>query len=137
MSVLTNIKHETFIQEIVKGNSQRKAYRVAYPRSVKWKDENVDSKASTLFKSDKVMARFEELVKKSENETILSAIERKQFLSSVVKEELEKTENKMKAIDLLNKMDGVYINKVEMNGQLNNPYEELTTEELKKLIKNE
>ncbi len=113
--VLKNVRQEAFIQEIVKGNSQRKAYRVAYPNSIKWKDEVVDSKASTLFNSGKVLERYQELLKKSEDDTIMSAVERKQWLSSIIKEELEKTDSKLKAIDILNKMDGEYINKVEVS----------------------
>lgn len=54
-------KQEKYVQELIKGKSQREAYRIAYPNSVNWKDANVDSKASNLLKNDKVKARYNEL----------------------------------------------------------------------------
>ena len=50
MGVLENARHEKFAQELSLGTTQRKAYRVAFPSSLKWKDETVDSKASALAK---------------------------------------------------------------------------------------
>ena len=58
--MLTN-KQERFVQELVKGKSQREAYRIAYPSAVKWQDKNVDSKASNMLKIGKIKARYEEL----------------------------------------------------------------------------
>lgn len=55
------IAQERYAAELVTGKSQREAYRIAYPNSVNWKDSTVDSKASTLFKHEKVRARYEEL----------------------------------------------------------------------------
>ena len=49
------------MQELINGKSQRAAYREAYPSSRKWKDKNVDSRASNLLKNDKVLARYLEL----------------------------------------------------------------------------
>lgn len=70
-------RQEKFIQELVKGESQRKAYRIAYPQSQAWKDSAVDSRASNLLKNRKVMERYEELRSKlkedAENECIASA----------------------------------------------------------------
>lgn len=56
-------KQEKFVQNLNSGLSQRQAYREAYPNSRKWKDSSVDSKASNLLKTDKVLARFQELQK--------------------------------------------------------------------------
>lgn len=54
-------KQEKYVQELINGKSQRVAYREAYPSSRKWKDKNVDSRASNLLKNDKVLARYLEL----------------------------------------------------------------------------
>lgn len=54
-------KQERFIRNQLNGMSQRQAYREAYPNSRKWKDKNVDSRASNLLKNDKVLARYLEL----------------------------------------------------------------------------
>jgi phage terminase small subunit len=54
-------KQEKFVQELIKGKSQREAYREAYPGSKKWTDNSIDARASRLFKSDKVLTRYNEI----------------------------------------------------------------------------
>ena len=119
MAALENVRHETFAQEIAKGLSQRKAYRVAFPKSVNWKDETVDSKASVLAKHEKVLARINELKDLSSNEAIKTATERKIWLSRVMDDETEETTTKLKACDLLNKMEGEYVTKIEGEVKVN------------------
>jgi len=46
-----------------------------------------------------------------------------------------KVSDKLKALDILNKMTGEYIQKVEVNGELkSDPFKNLTTDELRKII---
>lgn len=138
MAEITNVRHEKFAQCIANGYSQRKAYRAAFPKSENWKDETVDSKASALAKNDKVLARLRELAEESSDKAIMNAAERKKWLSDTIRSNYEKTQDKLKAVDILNRMEGAYIEKLEVNGQLNNnPYAGLTTEELKKLIEDD
>ncbi len=60
---------ETFIQELLKGNTQRQAYLKAYPSKKKWKESSVDTAASNLLKNDKVKTRYTEVLNKMrENE---------------------------------------------------------------------
>ena len=120
---MSNAKEEKFAQGIFEGLSQRKAYRAAFPSSVKWKDETVDSKASVLANTDKVLERIRELQKESADDSILSVIERKKWLSELIESFDERTENKLKALDLLNKMDGEYTTKIE--GTLTTKLEDL------------
>lgn len=107
-------KQEIFVASLVKGNSQRQAYIEAYPNAAKWKEDNVDVQASRLLKNPKVYPRYQELLKKAEDEAIMSAVERKRWLTGVVKGEQFTTTDKLKALDLLNKMDGQYIEKHEV-----------------------
>lgn len=107
-------KQEIFVASLVKGNSQRQAYIEAYPNAAKWKEESVDNRASKLLKSAEVLPRYQELLKKAEDEAIMSAVERKRWLTGVVKGEQFTTTDKLKAMDLLNKMDGQYIEKHEV-----------------------
>nr|WP_242480280.1 hypothetical protein [Lactococcus lactis] len=44
MPVLENARHEKFVQCLISGMSQRKAYREAIKQSKNWKDETVDVK---------------------------------------------------------------------------------------------
>ena len=48
MAILKNPRHEKFVQGLIQGMSQRKAYREAFPAASKWKDTTVDVKASKL-----------------------------------------------------------------------------------------
>lgn len=77
MAKLTD-NQERFVQELIKGKSQREAYRTAYPKC-KATDKTVDEKASKLFKVDKVRTRYDEihdrLVQEAEDECIVNAKE--------------------------------------------------------------
>lgn len=115
--------------------SQREAYKDAY--NAKYKDEVIDVRACELFKSSKVQVRYNELIKQLEDESIMSAKERMKWLSDVVNGKIKHTSynsngdayeneayisDKMKAIDILNKMDGQYVTKLE--GNIGLSYEE-------------
>lgn len=187
---------EKFVQELIKGKSQREAYRIAYPKSVNWKDEVVDVKASELFKNGKVLVRYNEihdrLIKEAEDECIVTAKEVirelkrigfadiKDFLAfrtakTVVAYDKEtgepiidfspiielidsenvdgkaiqevsistkgtfsfKLHDKMSALDKLGKHLGLFTEKIEVNGNINNPFEGMTTEQLMKLVGDE
>ncbi|QSE76326.1 terminase [Lactococcus taiwanensis] len=133
MPVLDNARHEKFVQCLISGMSQRKAYREAIKQSKNWKDETVDSKASNLFKNDKVRARYKELQEEAQDAAIMTRKERMVTLSEIAKN-AEKEADMIKAIDTLNKMDGDYTSKVELSGSVKtNPFVNLTTEELRKL----
>lgn len=122
---MLTIKQEKFIQNIVKGMSQREAYKNAY--SVKYKAEVIDVRACELFNSSKVQVRYKELLNELKDETIMSAKERQIWLTKVINGEVKiKQEydneikeyepymtDKLKALDILNKMDGQYVTKVK------------------------
>jgi phage terminase small subunit len=54
-------QQEAFAQALASGESQAEAYRIAYPRSVNWKDQTVWSNASRLASASKVKARVAEI----------------------------------------------------------------------------
>ena len=78
MAKLTD-KQERFVQELIKGESQRKAYNIAYPKSLKWVESAVDCEASKLFANTKVLQRYnalhDRLVKEAEDDCIVTAKE--------------------------------------------------------------
>lgn len=114
-------KQEKFIQNVVSGMSQRQAYKDAYNNNMT--DKQVDEEACKLFNSPKINQRYQELINKLEDEAIMSAKERMKWLSDVVANKQFEEDNdgfkpadlntKMKAIDILNKMDGQYTTKIE------------------------
>lgn len=139
---MLTVKQEKYVQNIVKGMSQREAYKDAY--NAKYKDEAIDNKASALFNKGEVQVRYKELMEEVKKEitetTIMTAKERMEWLSEVVKgiqkEECKYFEDgethifeksadlntKIKALDTLNKMDGQYTTKLE--GNIGISYEE-------------
>ena len=104
-------KQEKFVQNLLEGMNQADAYRSAYDAS-RMTDKTVHEKASLLAGQDKVRARLAELRDKLANEKIMSAQKRMEWLTEVIKDRSEKTENKIKAVDILNKMDGEYVQKI-------------------------
>lgn len=133
-------KEEKYVQNLLKGMSQREAYKKSYNAS-NMKDTTIDSKASILFKKDKIRARYEELINATAKKTIIDVQERKELLTRIAKaEEYEtysgndgelyttppKIDTRMKAIDTLNKMEGVYVQKIEgsIDGNINITLEE-------------
>ena len=114
-------RQEKFVQNLVKGMTQRTAYKKAY-NVKKMKNEAVDSKASTLFKQVKVRQRYKELIKKAENKAVMTAEERMIWLCDVINGNVTENNKKatgvitrIKAMDVLNKMTGEYVTKVEGN----------------------
>ena len=116
MPTLENARWERFAQNIVSGMTQRKAYRDAFPDSNKLKDKSIDNKAWKLSKEEEIQTRIKELQEESANVAIMSATERKIWLSNVVRDDNEPTNFRIKAIDTLNRMTGEYIEKVEHSG---------------------
>ncbi len=123
-------KQEQFVKNIIDGMSQADAYRSAYDTQ-RMKDKTVWEKASALMKNDKVTARLKELRDQLAKPTIMSAQERLEFLTQVINgtkgekvvemvdgepTEIEvpaSMKNRLSAIDIMNKMQGEYVTKVE------------------------
>ena len=125
MPVLENARHEKFVQCLISGISQRKAYREAFKQSSKWKDTTVDVNASKLFSDTKVLLRYKELQEEAQDAAIMTRKERMVTLSEIAKN-AEKEADMIKAIDTLNKMDGDYTSKVELSGSVKtNPFVEV------------
>lgn len=128
-------KQEKFIQGIVTGLSQREAYKAAY--DVKSMSDNaIDREACLLMKNPKIAQRHKELVDEIAIPAIMTAQERLEYLTRLIKEEetervltiggefIERKADfnaKLKAIDLMNKMQGEYVQKIEadVNSEVN------------------
>lgn len=120
MPALKNARHEAFAQALFSGKSQRVAYREAFPNAEKWTDATVDSKACVLAKDDKVLERLDELKDASASPLILDRQSRMIILTEIALNEGLIPKSRMQAIDILNKMDGDYTQKIEatINGDL-------------------
>lgn len=110
---LTN-KQDAFVRGVVAGLELSDAYRAAF-NCTNMTNKSINECASHLAAKPKVAQRIKELREKLDEDTIMSAKERLRWLTSVIKSGEELTADKLKAVDLMNKMQGEYVQKVEAN----------------------
>lgn len=121
-------KQERFAQCIaLEGMNQSDAYRECY-NTENMADESIWVNASVLAKNDKVALRIQELRGEVVSPKIISAKERKEKLTEIVTNAMD-LNAVMKAIDILNKMDGEYVQKIEATVDSVNINIELVDEE--------
>ena len=104
-------KEEKFCINVFSGMTLTDAYKDAY-NTENMLDKTINEKASVLAKKDKIRTRIQQLRDEANTDKIISAIRRKEILTEIVNTETN-VDSKMKAIDLLNKMDGEYIQKIQ------------------------
>ena len=105
-------KQEKFAQSIaLEEMNQSDAYRSAYS-CAKMSDKTVWENASRLMADSKVTARIAELRQETITPKVMSAQKRREKLTDIA-ENSEDPNVAMKAIDLLNKMTGEYVQKVQ------------------------
>lgn len=143
MSEKLTPKQEKFVQNLLRGMSQREAYKKSYDTK-KMKNETIDTKACILLKQDKIRERYESLQQKAESKAIMSSIERKKWLTGIINNEVKEVEyitnskgkklkiernadlgTKIRAMDMLNKMEQEYVHKIEGSLSVNEKLEDL------------
>lgn len=106
-------QQDKFAQAIaLEDMNQADAYRSAY-NTTRMSDETIWVKACNLAKQDKVRVRIAELREQAMTPKVMNAQKRREKLSKLAEDEDPNVV--MKAIDLLNKMDGEYVQKVQAN----------------------
>ena len=110
------------------GNTVQSAIGAGYSENY------ANANACKLLENVRVAEYIQKLTAKEQKKRILTAAERQAILTEIAVNESEKPQDRIKAIDTLNKMTGEYITKIEgsMTAEIN-PFKGLTTEELKKL----
>lgn len=121
---------EKFVQGIIEGKSQIDAFRAAYPKQ-RSADKTCYENASRLMNNSKIKARLKELRDQLAKPSIMTAQERLEYLTRVIKgeepervvqfvegEKFEETippsiKTRLNALDIMNKMQGEYVQKVE------------------------
>ena len=105
-------KQEKFVQSLIQGMSQADAYRSAYATK-NMSDKTIHEAASRLVADSKVSARLSELREQMTKETIMSAQKRLEWLTEVIADKDISVGDKLKAADIMNKMQGEYTQKVQ------------------------
>ena len=105
---------ENFCLEIVQSGNGTEAYKKA---GYKVKSDNAAAVgAAKLLRKAKVQQRIAELRSEMDSRKIMDAVERRELLTQFARDEETAKTDRLKAMDLLNKMDGVYINKTQVSG---------------------
>ena len=123
-------RQELFIQEYIKtGNTTNSAIKAGYSK----KTARVIGQENLT--KPYIKKKINELSQKIACNSIMTAKERQEYLTKLINAADVKVSDKLKALDILNKMTGEYTQKVEVNGEIKtDPFKDLTTEELKKII---
>lgn len=141
--LLVNVKVQTYIQkrksdrerrtEITQDRVLNELAAIAFSNGANYskivKKRTYDELGNEVEYSDVEFKDTDELT--AEQKKAISAIKQTKFGIAV------ETCDKVKALELLGKHLGMFTENIEVNGQINNPMADLTTEELKKLIESE
>ena len=111
--IAVNRKQEIFCEEFVKSGNAAEAYKLAGYKVSSAK--SAANSASRLLENVGICSRIAELREKAADAQILDAKQRRIILSDIAK---AKGQDAVRALDVLNKMDGLYINKVEVSGEI-------------------
>ncbi len=108
-----NMRQKKFAEYYAQsGNASESARQAGY--SSKYINSNVQK----LLQNTAISKYIKELNEKQQQDRIITAIERQAILSDIAKNEKETPSDRIRAIDILNKMTGEYLNKVEVSGYL-------------------
>ena len=80
-----------------------------------YSEKSASSLGSQLLKNPKVLNYIEQLRLDAQRKTIMGIIERQETLTDIARNKANDASDRNKAIDLLNKMDGVYIIRLDVN----------------------
>ena len=106
-------QQENFARAIaLDGMNQSDAYRATYNTETD-RQETVWDAASKLANHPEVAQRIKELRGETASPKIMSAQERREKLTAIIENPESSPREIMQAIDLLNKMDGEYVQKVQ------------------------
>lgn len=124
-----NARQKAFCEfYVASGNATESAIKAGY------REQTARVTASKILTKANIQEYVKELQEKAKTSRIMTAIERREFLTELIKNGNEKAADRLKALDILNKMDGEYMEKIQMTGEIKaNPFKELTLEELKRI----
>lgn len=110
------------------------AYKAYQKAGYNLVEKNARSASSRLMKNPKIMQRIQELKDAEVAAFGRRSSEKRKILWDIAYNSVLPLSDRLKAIDTLNKMDGEYDHKVSVNVNSHNPYDDLTTDEIKQFL---
>lgn len=115
------IKQKKFCDLYLKtGNATQSYIGAGYSAS---NDEVASVNSSILLRNHKVKSYIAEKQKKIEDKSIMGIQEAQEFLTNIVKDRIERTNDKLKAVELLMKMQGAFLDRLNVNAEVKMDYE--------------
>jgi hypothetical protein len=102
MTQTLNARQEAFCRKVAGGESASRAYQQVYDAS----PATAEASASRLLGNVKVSARIRELQVASAQEAVMSLAEKRRLLREIALSELEKTSDRLKALELDGRFSG-------------------------------
>lgn len=109
------------------------AESTARDRAAEWLNSNSKSAKAS------VLEYINEINKKIEKEKIADAKEIQEFWTKTFRDEEVEMKDRIKTSELLAKVQGAFVENINLTGDIktNNPFDDLSVEELRKLIKSD
>lgn len=104
------------------GNTVQSAIKAGYSENY------ANARAHELLENVGVAEYIKQLTEKAQDERIMTVKERQILLSDIAKNEYEKTQDRVKAIDTLNKMTGEYVTKVQADVKTSQKFADILTQ---------
>lgn len=111
-------KQIDFCNKFIACGNATKAYKAVY--KVK-SDGTAAVKGSNLVRKGKVAKLIAELNEEVKNKNVMTAQKKREKLAEMVNDPNVSNADKLKAIDIDNKMEGMYINKTQLSGEDGGP----------------
>ena len=105
---------EKFCIEFVRCGNATEAYKRAGYKARS--DKVAGTAAARLLGNVGIQRRIVELQSEMDSHKIMDAAERRELLTQFARDEDTGKTDRLRAMDLLNKMDGMYINKTQISG---------------------
>lgn len=110
---MNELQKKFCVEFVIRGNATE-AYKAA---GYKVRSDNAArANASRLLTNVNVQEAIAALRAKMESEKIMDAKERRETLTAIARSRSEDSQDRIRAIDTMNKMDGLYINKTQLSG---------------------
>lgn len=107
-----NGQQEKFCQNVVSGMTYKDAYRDAYPNG-NYNNNSISVRACELMKEPGVAERIQELTAAAASAAVMTRQERMEMLTRMAEDNELHPKYRMQAVEILNKMNGDYVKKVE------------------------
>ena len=128
-------KQQNFVRDIITGMGPSEAYRNNYKTAKNWGNQSVASEANKLLNMPHIAKEMRRLKDEADTTAIASREDRLRFLTEVMNTEENELRDRIKAVEVMNRMSGDNIQTTNANISIDkNPLHDLSVEQLEALV---